>query len=400
MKGGIGIIMKRLKISLVLLIVTIASCGAIISISNSSSMQGFKKITSGQNYAEDGIISEEGVFPVDVNYEYAEGGNIYHIRYTDRSSIGVYNISSQKSETIVTPVNSGYVIDSFCKAGDCFIWKENSEPSDEQYEGNAGDWSIYLKEGNSITKIDGKGKTSLDGVKSAESYPGRLSSYGDYIAYKSYGSIPGTDETGPVVKFYDIAYSKLKTIFSVVNGRDIVISDPYVYKDNIAWSVSKLKYDSDEDAQGDIYLYNIKTGDYKKLTENGPFLEPVIWENYIVCLRSEAKARSIVMIDMNSGSKKELVSSDKSISPVKEVHDFMAGGGYVTWNTSYADAVNVYDILDDKMYTLKETKKVDNTDNSLLNIRLYDKMVLFTDHTFNSKNGRTISETNSYIQLK
>jgi hypothetical protein len=77
-----------------------------------------------------------------------------------------------------------------------------------------------------------------------------------------------------------------------------------------------------------------------------------------------------------------------------------SGEGYVAWNSSYADSVCVYIIEKGEIVQLKNNGSTATVNHSLLNIRLYGKALLYTDHTFDRTSGKTISETNRYLVLK
>lgn len=392
--------MKGLKISVLSLMITVFTCFAIISISGNRALMSFKKINTNDKYPNHGIIIDEGTFPEDINYEFADSRNIYNIKCDTRSSVGIYDMVTEKSETLLTPVNETYKIDLFCKSGDYLIWKESGGPIDDQAEGSTQDWKIYIRNGNDITKADECKKAEMDDSSKTDIVPERLSAYDNYLVYRTRDYIPGTEDKGTILKLYDLNAKSAKAIFSLYDAKETIVSDPYIFKNMVSWSVYRINDDNSKTAEGDIYVYNIVSGSYSRLTESAPFINPVIWENYIICQRAEAYKSGIEIINTLNGARKEITSSNNSKVPAREVHDYSAGSGYVAWNTSYADSVCVYDILNDKEYVLKNSKRDDKTDNSLLNVYIYGKMLLYRDHVFSAKNGQTISEINRYIQLK
>lgn len=390
--------MEGFKASVVSIILTVVTCLMIVSVSKAQTIMGFKIVDNTDENPES-IVKEEGAFPPSVNFVYGEGRDIYHIKYDTRDSVEVYDILSGKSEMLLTPINTGYKINAFSKSGDCLIWEEEKGLLDDGEEGPLKGWAIYFRKGNKIFKIDEKKYGEQSGGDAAQFSRLKLSVYESKLVYKSYDSIPGTDGEGAVIKLYDLADRSSKIIFSLSHAKDIVVSDPCIYKNYIVWSTYS-SYAGDELPLGNIYVYNIKSNSYNILTRQDGYIEPLIWDNYIVCGFYSSSGPGVAVIDINTGSRKIIASSDYTISPRKVIHDYMVGEGYITWNSSYAESVEVYDIKQDRIYHLKKAENRGRSENSLLNIKIYGKTILYIDHIFNSKNGQTISETNRYIILR
>lgn len=392
--------MKGFKAAIVAIVATAFICFVIIFISRFQTTMGLKVIDDGENIEPETIVKEEGVFPKDVNYVYAEGRDIFHIKYDIRDSVKVYDLQSNMSEVVLTPINKDYKICDFFKSGDYYIWEEEMGFCDESEESGVSymGWAIYFRVGNEIVKVD---EYKYDGSKDKDTlkiFNSNLSAYGSNLVYKSYDSIPGTDGKGLTIKLYDLSSRRSKIIFSLSDAEDIMVSDPYIYKNYVVWST--YRYSNDNIPIGDIYVYSMKSNGYTILTRDDGYIGPMIYENYIACGFYTKKGPSLVLINMNTGDKKIITSSDYSLSPKLEMHDYMMGNGYITWNDSYAESVDVYDISEDRIYRLKKAENSSKSSNSLLNVKIYDKMVLFIDHVFNNRNGTSISETNRYFILK
>lgn len=395
--------MKGLKASLALIIVTILTCIVIVVTSSGMSKTGLKKTNAvaAANYSTTDILMEEGTFAPDIFYEYANNKDIYHIKYDDRSSIKLYDIAGGKSEIILTPIKPENKIHAFYKYSDYFIWEEDGASDESERVERVDDWDLYLRKGNEITKIDTCGILDIDPKININLPPQKLSAYDNYLVYKTYDGIPYTGKSGAVIKLYDMSKETYKVIFSLEDIKGIEISEPCIYKNYVVWSTSTVMQGDIENLKtGDMYIYNINANSYTKVSEKSNLLDPVIWEDYIVCSRYGDKGPSVVVMNIKTGALKDVAFSDYSVFPKKEVHDYSVGGGYVTWNNSYADSVNVYDIVNDSTLELKRCKPSSNADNSLLNIKLYGKTLLYTDHIFSKSNGRTISEVNRYIILR
>lgn len=395
--------MKGIKASLAIVVLTILICIALIVSSGAGAQLGLKKTgtLTGEVYASAGIIVEEGTFAPDIYYEYANNKNIYHVKYDNRSAVNLYNIDQKESEVLLTPLKSQNKIHAFCKSSDYFVWEEDELSDEPEKETKVGDWGLYLRKGNQILKIDESKSLGSSTSADLSAPPQSLSAYENYLVYKSYGEVPGASNSGAVIKLYDMKNDKSRIIFSLIDTKNIEITEPYIYKNFIAWSTSDNKPGENlTERTGDIYIYNINTSSYSKFTEGGNLLNPILWEDYIICSRYSSKGPSLVVINMKTGAAKDIVFSDYSLFPKREIHDYSAGGGYVTWNSSYADLVRVYDIQNDSVIELKECKLTNTDNNSLLNIRVFGKTLLYTDHVFSKKNGKTLTEVNRYIILK
>lgn len=387
--------MKGFKISIVLTLFTILVC-AIMLLSTADPVSPLKKdVQTMDNSVSQGIVKEEGSFSAEIYYEYCEGMDIYFVKYDDRGDIKAYNISAGKIEKVLTPMNAGNKIHTFFKSGDFYAWEEDSIMQEDMEDtGQSGSWMLYVRKGNHITRIDQGKDFETNAEKDLKLPPQKLSASGNYLVYKTYDLETDPQELKAVIKLYDMNADRGYVIFSLPYNKNTELSEPSVYGNHVVWSISN------GNGRGDMYLYDISSGSTSKLTEKGSLLNPVIWGDYIVCSSMGSDGPSIAVLNYNTGLKKYIAFSDYTLFPKMELHDYTIGEGYVTWNSSYADTVSVYDMISDKVYELKKSAPSGNNDNSLLNIRLYGKTLVYTDHVFNKNNGKTVTETNRYIILK
>lgn len=397
--------MKRIKASLAALFLTAATCSVLIGASSVRSSVGLAKVTVPVviSSIEQGIMVGSGTFPGSVYCEYADDKGVYHTKYNSRRNISIYDLQSGQSNIVRKPEVPGNYIHTFIKNKDYTAWEEDSGKSiDSERQDKSNDWKVYVDKNGTTTLVD-EGKPVKIGAN-AESTgisPIKLSLYGDYLVYRTYDTVPGTNDNGVVIKLYDIKKEKLRAIFSIVDVQDFQVSNPNIYKNYIVWStVRKKAGDVAAASDGELYLYSIKHNSYIKIAQGEDFINPVIWEDYIVCVRNSNKNPSITIFNFNTAFKKDIVFSDYSLFPKKEFFDYSIGEGYVTWNNSHADSVSVYDIANGKVIELKKNSQEEGKSNSLLNIRLYGKRIVYTDHLFDKKTGRTISEVNRYIDLR
>lgn len=394
--------MKGLKASLITVLITLVVCIVLFITGGIGPQDILKKadVETSANPVSSSIVVEEGTFPSDIYYEFGEDRDIYYVKYDDRSSVKIYNLASGRSESTLTPLNAGNEIHAFCKSGDYFVWEEDSLSQDSVGGLNMyRNWKIFIRKGNHIVRID-EGRL-LEGEKDAalKLLPEKLSVSGNFLVYKTYNLLPGMDNPDLVIKLYDMENDRSNIIYSTGDIKNLEVSEPCIYKNYVVWSTAAAG-DTGKFDIGDLYLYNIGTWSLSKLTDRGSLTNPLIWEDYIICNSLEATGPSIVVMNFKTGFRKHIAFSDSSLSPKREIHDYSAGGGYVTWDNSYADTVSVYDIIGDKVYELKKSSPSGNNENSLLNIRLYGKALVFTDHVFNKKNGSTVSEVNRYMILR
>lgn len=389
--------MRGLKASLVSIIAAITACIVMILVSGISFDGGLKKtdIQVSGTGVSDGIVKGEGSFSADINYESGDDMGIYYVKYDDRNSVKLYNISTGKSDTVLTPMDAKNKIHAFCKSGDYYAWEEDCILQDDQEEPESwSNWKLYIRRGNQIVRIDEGRSFNIKTDVNLKLPPQKLTASENYLVYKTYDMLPDTESPGIVIKLYDMKNDKCSVIYSAADFKNTQVSEPYIYKNHIVWSVSK------GENRGDMYLYNTGSGSTSKLTENGALSNPIIWGDYIICSSAGSSAPAITVLNFNTGFKKNIAFSDYTLFPKKEMHDYSADGGYVTWNSSYADTVSVYDIINDRLYQLKMSSPSGNEENSLLNVRIYGKMLVFMDHRFDNRNGSTISEVNRYINLK
>lgn len=388
-----GVILKRWYLCVIVLAVTASICTAAYIYGRRSTLS-LKKvdIMASKDNSTISPIIEEGTFTGNISYEYAQDKKIYYTKYSDKKSIQVYDIPSGKSETIMDALQPGNKINFFTISNDCYIWEEDNDDESEDMT----NWGLYIKKGSQIIKIDGDTAAENKGIAMS---PQGMSASGDYLVYRIHDVIPGVDKQGYLIKLYDIKNDGAKTIFTQADNSDIGISDPYINGNYVVWSVSK-DINDEKNQKSDVYIYSIKSGGFVKLTEDDNLSNPIIWETYVICLSNDIDGSSIVILNTVTGKKKTIAKSDYTKFPEKEVHDYFAGNGYITWNNSYLDSVTVYDILKDKIYDLKKSQNTSDANNNLINIKLFGKTLLYTDHFLTPKTGKTISETNRYIILR
>lgn len=411
--------MRGLKASVLLVIVTGATCFMIIRtnrveredtpVVNSQvetiAADTVVKYTEPQKeveYIKPDCVVEEGSFPGYINYEYADSSGIYHVRYDKRDSISLYDIVTGKLEVLMGPVILGNYIHAFDKYGEYLVWEEdNSQLNDPEDMDSEYDWKIYLRKDKVIQKVDEGKAVALNTGTDVSLPPGKLTIYGDFLAFKTYDMVPGTSDNGVIIKLYDIKRERLKAIFSLIDIKNICISAPDMYKDLVVWSTAELSPEDHGKVSGSkIYVYNIKTNSYGSLEKGESLINPLIWEDYIVSIDVSEKNPFLVLLNIRTGEKKKIASSDYSLSPRREITGYSIGEGYVTWQDSHADSVKVYDILNDKTVDLKSSSPMDGINNRLLNTRIFGKTIVYTDHLFDNKSGKSISEVNRYIVLK
>lgn len=385
--------MKGLKASAAVVIITAITCAAIVS-------GGLKRAeTTSLNSIEEGIVTGAGTFPGNMLCMYADKGGIYYRNYGETGKMSLYNMSGQSSSTFLTPIKSEHNINSFIKSGDYIVWKESRGDNEgDNYNRDNNDWELYLKKDTRIIKVDAcSPPVSIPDNSYAQS--GEFSCYGKYIVYSTYALSPDTGDTGIVVKLYDMDLEKMKEIFSVADINGKYISSPSVYKDHIVWGISESSGDNGEIA-GDIYLYNIEDNSCTRIVQGGKLVKPMLWEDYIICSRVRDGASSIVLLNIKTGDSKDIAPTDKSISQSVETYEYSVGEGYAAWNNSSMNGVFVYDIKNDKTYELDSTSYSENIAENLINVKIYGKTVVYTNHRFKKDSGTTVSETGKYIVLR
>lgn len=399
--------MRGFKASILIIILTAATCMFLIGAVKVRKHDVYTindKINENKDMKQETKnekVLEEGTFPGYINYEYVDNNGIYHIKYNDRKEIYLYDKNTGKSDILVTTTKSKNSIHAFAKDNGYIVWEEDSGLlNDSEKLHNISDWELYLKKDTMIMKVD-EGKPMKVDTDIVISLPTEcISICGDYFVYKTYDNIPGTSETGAVIKLYDIKKERSRTIFSLIDIKNTYVSSPNIYKDYIVWSTARKNLDSERLEESNIYVYNIKYNAYSMVEGGHGLKDPMMWEDYVVCSSINTDKPSISLLNIKTGEKKDIASSDYSLKPRKEITDFSLGHGYVTWNTSYADSVQVYDIINDKVIELKKSNSEAGACNKLLNIKIFEKTLLYTDHVFNTKNGKTVSEVNRYIILE
>jgi hypothetical protein len=321
-----GIEMRGLKASIIIASFTVLVCTLMLVTSGGGTGNPLKKdVQTMGSYTSGGIVKEEGSFSPDMYYEYGDGDDIYYVKYDDRSEIKVYNISSGKSEKVLTPINMENKIHAFCKSGDYYVWEEDGVfQEDSEKPQPLGDWKLYIRKGNQIIRIDEGVSTGSEEDRYLLLPPQKLSASGNYLVYKVYGYTSDSDKLQILVMLYDLRNLKASVIFSSPDIKNAEVSEPSVYSGRVVWSVSN------GEGKGDMYLYDINSGSTSKLTEKGSLLNPIIWGDYVVCSSIGGDGPAIAVLNFNTGFKKYIAFSDYSLFPKKELHDYTIGGGYVT----------------------------------------------------------------------
>lgn len=389
--------MRGLKASAAILFITIITCIVLAD-------GGYRKADTA--YQPDGtiseIVTEAGTFPGNIYYVFKDSSGIYGIKDSPGGGVDIYDVSSGKTSTFLKPIKSENRINAFCRSGAYVIWEEGS-PSGEDKEGTGStySWALYLRKDNRILKIDENSPLELDTDAQVSVFPEKISAYGNYFVYKTYDTLPENNQKGLVIKLYDIAGEKSKNILYLADIKNTDVSEPYVYKNYVVWSEADVTVGYDgADVKSDIYLYNISTESCIKVTNGETLINPLIWEDYIICSSRSSDDNTLILLNFTTGHRKNIVLSDFSVSPSREVLDYSVGSGYVAWNTSYMDSVRVYDIKSDKIYSLDIGGRTESAASNLLNIEIYDKSVLYKNHIVKNGSGSTISETNKFIVLK
>lgn len=389
--------MRGFKASILIIVLTAATCAVLV---------GIIRLKNNDVYAmnselrqKDIFYEGEGTFPGNINYEYADGEGIYHIKYNDRSSISVYDIYSGKSRILITPIKPGNYIHAFSKYENYIVWEEDQRPVDDsENEGNIHSWDIYISEDGKALKIDEGKPKSIDINAGISLYPEKICMTGDYVVYRAYGAIPGTSEEGIVIKLYDIKRNKSKVIFSLMDIDNTEVSNPYIYNNRIVWSTAGSYPDvTGENEKYGLYIYDIKTESYIMPEGGHGLVNPVIWEDYVVCRNMDSKYGEILLFNIKDGLKDSIVCSDGLEASDSGVLDYSIGHGYITWNLGQTDSIWVYDISKKKVTQLKTA---DRANNNLLNAKIFGSMLLYTDHVFNDRDGSTVSEVGRYIALE
>lgn len=389
--------MRGLKASFVILGITVIACIAMLS-------SGYRRVNtfSTVDVQQPDIVTGTGTFSGNAYYLFADNQGIYYVNYNGRNRVELFDIKKQASSYYLSPVKSNHKINLMSKSGDNVLWEEDSEHLREDGDKDfIYDWDIYLKKDNRIIKVDGGNRPGESQDVDESAPPKVLSVYGNYLVYKTYDKVPGTNSTGIVLKLYDMENDKIRSIFSIMDIKNTSVSDPCIYKDYVVWGAGKAQQENGNNKEnGDIYIYNIKTNSYSKFIEGDNLSNPMIWEDYIICSSRGDGGASIVLINIKDGSRKSIASTDSSLSPYKEVYEYSMGEGYITWNNSYIDCVSVHDIKNNKTYELDKSVPDNDTEDSLLNIRIYGKMLLYTEHKFKKLGSSTVSETGKYFILK
>lgn len=376
--------MRGLKASLAVVVITVITCTAIAA-------GGHKKTeTASSNSPQKDIITGAGTFPGNMLCMYADDDGIYYCSYGDNGKVLLYSRYSQESGTVLESIKSEHNISSFVKYKNYTAWEETSvNNEDDEDKNEKNHWELYLKKDTGIKKIDEGdfSRTTQDDDIFAPT--GEFSSYGSYIVYSTYGVSSKGGDTGVSIKLYDTDRQQAKTIFSLADTGGRHVSDPFIYKDYIVWGISGGTGDNN-----DIYLYSITAGSYSKVVQGGKLMDPMLWEDYIICSSEENGVSSIVLINIKSGVSKDIASIDQSLL------GYSAGDGYVVWSNSSMDGVYVYDIRNDATYQLDRIAGSDNIAETLINIKIYGKTVTYTDHRFKKDTGDTVSETGKYLVLR
>lgn len=376
--------MKGIKASITVVIITAITCTAIAAGASKRT-----KTTSSDSPDND-VITGAGTFPGNMACMYADDDGIYYCNNGDNSKVSLYNRVSQESGTVLTPINAENKINSFLKSKVYTAWKEDSITAGDD-ENNKGEdkWELYVKHDSRIIKIDegnSSGTTSDDDIFTPEQ---EFSAYGNYIVYSVYGMPSKGEGTSVAIKLYDINMQSTKVIFSLDSSEGKYVSEPYIYKDCVVWSISSAGENT-----GDIYLYNIISDSYSKIVQGGKLIDPIPWEDYLICSSGGSGISSIVLLNLKSGVSKDIASVNQPVT------GYSVGDGYVAWSSSSMDGVYVYDIKNDTSYELDRVSYNDSIAETLINIKIYGKIVTYTDHKFKRDSGTTILETGKYLVLK
>jgi len=387
--------MRSIRASVAILFLTAATCTILIGAVSNRHQNVYQEamVNAEDTDSAHGIIAKEGTLPGAIYCEYGDGDDVYYIRYNSRKNISFYNMAVGSSSVAATPIGPKNYIHVLCKMGDYLAWEEDgSSLNDPEKPHSVNDWVIYLMKNNMVVKVDEGKPVKIDTITDISLPPQKLSMYGDLLVYKTYDNIPGTKDSGVVIKLFDMKKEKSKAIFSLMNIKNAVVSDPYIYKDYIVWSVLECR---DGDARviekGYMYLYNVNTGSYARIKNGEGFINPMIWQDYVVCTNTQDIGNSLSVLDIKTGLKKDVASN---------ILDYSVSDGYVTWNSRGADLVCVYDIVNHKTYELKRSNPSEEAGNSLLNVKIFDRTIFYLDHVFDKKSGRTLSEASRYITLK
>lgn len=395
--------MRGFKASLIILIITCAACFIMLGWGNIFSFSDFKVwVTAAANEETPGeTVPEEGEFPGNMRYLHGDNRYIYYTEYNKNDKVYLYHMDNGVSQLLLETVRPENIIGTFERFEGTIAWREEKSALPGHDGSKVHDtWEIFIRKDGKTHKVD-EGEL----IQSSSEYdifpmPQRLSLYGDYLVYRAYGQIPGSRDEGIVIKLYDIKKDSHRTIFSLKNADKYYVSDPCIYKDYVVWSTGELEMARRGIVKkGDLYIYNIKTGSYGKVMEGEDLTDPLIWEQYIVCTRRDGRVKALGLYNIKTGVMEDIFASDYTVFPWRELQDYSIGEGYVAWNDSCADSLRVYDLINGEIRELAKRSSSEEVINSLLNIRIYGRNLLYKDHAYYKDSGRTAYDINRYILL-
>jgi hypothetical protein len=220
--------MRGLKASIALVLLTAVACLVLAGSVGKIRLPLFHdtSTSSSQKEKPTGIVTYEGNFPAGINYEFADIGGIYHMKYDSRGEVNFYDIITGNSSLFLTPVKTGSKINAFSKDGNDIAWEEDNSAADDSEGPEDYDWEVYVRNDRRPYLVDRHIASDDDEYIGMQGVPGGLSLDGGYLVYRMYDSVPGMDSKGPVIKLYDFKKNKSRVIFSLADWSGVEISNP------------------------------------------------------------------------------------------------------------------------------------------------------------------------------
>lgn len=158
--------------------------------------------------------------------------------------------------------------------------------------------------------------------------------------------------------------------------------NPAIWGDLIVWEDYRDDprggWASPGNRDSNIYLYNLSSGETKRLTQDDSSqIRPDIWENYVVWEDYRNGDPDIYMLDLNDGSSEPIRITPEGAQRRPRIH-----GGRVVWEDyrdhSYGD-IYMYDIEGDEVYLIS-TSEPNSLPIAKRNPDIYGDIIAWSDY--------------------